>query len=626
LFWRTNALSLEDIKGASGSLEALSVLLPDTFHDYVFGVGKEPTKENVIRMSNSRRAPKLSIYVVSSNDEHAKLLKKIWVDVPCRMYLLRGNDFFTKKEGRYDGMGVDRCAALLCAANVTGFPALVFDGGTAMTYTAVDQSGKIMGGGITLGLGAKLRSIADATGALPFISPEECMKLVEKYESGTPLPVFATDTKEAMMVNVLSEVDNNCRNVIDQWLSKVGRISPTDDDSDIEAHVEEMKTGGLKAAMGGVPCDNNNTRTVLITGGDADILMKLLAPNRKQILEAGPTNNTEPSSANKSKYTVKRVKNAIHFGIAALLERKVKNRNASDAAVANEYENMIVGQRVAKKFPKAKDADGDSIFRGTVVVLNQGNTKYDDLFKVRYDDNDTEDLSIRELRDALLLFSEVGDKVSHRAVAQQSREDDEIRKSFSKDAAGKLGRIITEYEEAERNFRAKNEEARKKAQVEAAAKRQKAEAAKKAQAEAAKLAQAEANAKRKRDLEEEAKAKPPKRPKTPAKTYKDRRIAKFFDDVLYFGTIVGYVEAESDDEDDDGFWKIAYDDGDTEEYDIGDLNQSFKVYEENKMDDHMAKTNSTSKSTDSTKDKEPIAQAPAAPAAPAAASAPDGNK
>lgn len=73
--------------------------------------------------------------------------------------------------GLYSTLGVDRALAVLGAGQRHGFPALVIDGGTALTVTAVDPNRHLIGGAIAPGLGLQLRSLTEKTAALPFVLP-----------------------------------------------------------------------------------------------------------------------------------------------------------------------------------------------------------------------------------------------------------------------------------------------------------------------------------------------------------------------------------------------------------------------------------------------------------------------
>ncbi|XGV87994.1 MAG: pantothenate kinase [Limnothrix sp. BL-A-16] len=75
--------------------------------------------------------------------------------------------------GLYGTLGVDRALAAFGAGRRYGFPAVVIDGGTAMTLTAVDPNRQLIGGAIAPGLGLQLRSLTEKTAALPIVSPPE---------------------------------------------------------------------------------------------------------------------------------------------------------------------------------------------------------------------------------------------------------------------------------------------------------------------------------------------------------------------------------------------------------------------------------------------------------------------
>ncbi len=71
--------------------------------------------------------------------------------------------------GTYPTLGVDRALALWGAGQRWGFPALVIDGGTALTYTGADAAQTLVGGAILPGLGLQLRSLHQSTGLLPLL-------------------------------------------------------------------------------------------------------------------------------------------------------------------------------------------------------------------------------------------------------------------------------------------------------------------------------------------------------------------------------------------------------------------------------------------------------------------------
>ena len=362
---------LEPTEMTGDPSEVLATHIPDKAHALLFGSkSADATSKSAIRASTLRRVSVLSIYIVSTNSEQLEHFAKLWSGVPARMYLMQGNDFFTKEEGRYEGMGVDRLANLRAAGDFHGFPALVFDGGTAATYTAADEKGNVLGGGIGPGVQAKLRCLSDYAAALPHIKYEELIKEIAGLtdEDGNPkktLPVFARTPKQNIITRVCREIGCEGHAVIEHFLAAVG---PT--------HPVEAGGGSIR-----------NTRTVIVTGGDADLIARLLMPDYSKLLLVGP-DKKDPSEP---PYSVKKMKQMVHYGIQAALKRKME---VAKNDPFREMENLLIGQRLAKRF-QARDVDGDPVFRGTIAALHRDNGAYP--YYVRYDDGDGEDMSAVQL-------------------------------------------------------------------------------------------------------------------------------------------------------------------------------------------------------------------------------------
>jgi len=71
--------------------------------------------------------------------------------------------------------------------------------------------------------------------------------------------------------------------------------------------------------------------------------------------------------------------------------------------------------------------------------------------------------------------------------------------------------------------------------------------------------------------------------------YVHRRVAKFFDDDLYFGRVRKYdPKVLEGDTEMSHIWKVTYDDGDKEEYDIEDMVEFLSIYKENEIKDPKA--------------------------------------
>ena len=365
--------------------EMLSTLIPTPLYETVFGSeSADASKEMAIAASAMRRVSFLKIYVVSTNTRQLELFSWLWQDIPCRIYLMRGDDFFTVEEGRYPGMGIDRLATLRAAGDFSGFPALVFDGGTAETYTAADANGKIMGGGIGPGVLVKLRGLRDYADALPNIKFEDILEEIAALEErGTPLPIFARDPKQAIVSNLLNEIAQTGTSVVKQFLKEVGPAVPSGTED------KENEKDGVGATS------ENTKRTVLVCGGDAEIVSKLIEPNHSNLVpvQPGQEESTFPP------YEVKIMKHMVHYGITAVLKKKV---TIMDQDPNREMDIVLIGQRVAKTFPQA-DSDGEFTYRGAVSAVSRDEVSREALYFVRYDDGDGEDLNAEDLYGKSLL-------------------------------------------------------------------------------------------------------------------------------------------------------------------------------------------------------------------------------
>jgi pantothenate kinase type III len=352
--------------------EVLASHIPDRAHALLFGSkSADATKKSAIRAATLRRVSVLSVYIISTNDQQLESFCQLWSGVPTRMYLMQGDDFFSQQQGRYEGMGVDRLANLRAAGDFHGFPALVFDGGTAATYTAADANGNVLGGGIGPGVQAKLRSLSDYASALPHIKYDKLRAEIagltdEEGNSKKTLTVFARSTTQNIITRLCREIACEGHAVIQHFLQEV---EPAASPDPAEAS----------------PASHPNERTVICTGGDADLIARLLEPDYSKILRM------EPGKQIPQPYSVRKMKQMVHYGIQGVLKRQMEV--ATKDALRDE-ENILFGQRVAKRF-SMRDDDGDPIFRGTITAVHRDNGKYQ--YYVRYDDGDGEDMTVVDL-------------------------------------------------------------------------------------------------------------------------------------------------------------------------------------------------------------------------------------
>jgi pantothenate kinase type III len=360
-------------------LEALSNHVPHQIHLLLFGDAAsrgdiDPlSAANANLQSSLRKVPDLTIYVQSTNNEHERGILFLFSKLAHRMYGLTSQDFFSKEDGCYDTLGVDRAASVYCAYHCFNTPVLVLDGGTALTYTACDGKGKLMGGGISLGFLSRFRALADYCGKLPLIDFEEYEGAVAKIQNGgaETLPVFAMDTNTAMMTSVFQEISLHCHTVILHFLDEL---------KSREAEAEKSNLAPARSETKALP-------KVVMAGSDSRFLETLLEKPGLVVRNA-----FAPSIKDQVDFRVFR--NGCHYAVGKLLEI---NRDQMDQLTGDdELRARLVGQRVAKEFPVA-DAEGDVIYRGSVRQVKRGEFLEADFFTVQFDDGDNEDLDFEEI-------------------------------------------------------------------------------------------------------------------------------------------------------------------------------------------------------------------------------------
>ncbi|MEA5569654.1 pantothenate kinase [Calothrix sp. UHCC 0171] len=87
-------------------------------------------------------------------------------------------------KGMYPTLGIDRALGLYGAGNNFGFPILVIDAGTALTFTGANQKQEFAGGAILPGLSLQLTTLANRTGQLPNV--ELPQQLPQRLAMNTP--------------------------------------------------------------------------------------------------------------------------------------------------------------------------------------------------------------------------------------------------------------------------------------------------------------------------------------------------------------------------------------------------------------------------------------------------------
>lgn len=106
----------------------------------------------------------------------------------------------------YPTLGIDRALTLLGAGENYGYPALVIDGGTALTITGVNRDRLLVGGAILAGLRLQFRSLVVGTAALPEVVLPD--RLPQRWSDRT---------EGAIASGILHVVSSGIRDYITDW-------------------------------------------------------------------------------------------------------------------------------------------------------------------------------------------------------------------------------------------------------------------------------------------------------------------------------------------------------------------------------------------------------------------------
>lgn len=108
----------------------------------------------------------------------------------------------------YSTLGIDRALTLWGAGETRGWPVLVIDGGTALTFTGADEKGCFVGGAILPGLSLQLRALSQGTAVLPALPRLNTLPLPQRW---------ANQTSEAIYSGVLYTLLAGIADFIQEW-------------------------------------------------------------------------------------------------------------------------------------------------------------------------------------------------------------------------------------------------------------------------------------------------------------------------------------------------------------------------------------------------------------------------
>lgn len=251
------------------------------------------------------------------------------------------------------------------------------------------RSIRIVGDARTVSVCTKLQRLHEATGALPLISTAQVLEALSCLQNrNDSLPMFATNTTNAMLGAVLHETILIVRAAIKEWAESVFNFQTT-------STISLAKSYPL----------------VCITGIEGDILMKLLTsglvemePDPDFIWRADNPNIEEnapallqvrlSSSGPMMDIEVKKHRHMSFNGLPQML-MKYGNLRKETMTEVEKLRQEVLGCRVAKDFGPQQGG----IYFGQVVSINRTRpeTIDEDLVRVRFDDGDEEDYSVTQL-------------------------------------------------------------------------------------------------------------------------------------------------------------------------------------------------------------------------------------
>jgi pantothenate kinase type III len=515
------------------------------------------TASNAAKAAAARSVAKLTVYVVSSNPEHEQGIEFIFSQIPVRLIRMQATDFYTMEQGLYPGMGVDRVASLKAASALFGYPALVLDGGTAMTYTAADCEGNIVGGGILPGLRVKLASLRDYTTSLPMVTVQKLLETVQacSNESRETLPVFARDTETAMLSAVLKETAVNLKSIVQAFVRQMQPDLPPADEDDSEDDGDDDKV--------------NRDFSICITGGDHPIIEALLRPNHRHVVHADPAN---PADLDFHVYTHK------HLGTTGMQRVIWETYQEFNKDAMDEAEDVISSAVTAEMVPAeaAVRAEGEAAVEAAAVTAAK---------PAVVQPPPASPLVAASLKAASLVAASKVAKESPGAASVSS---------------AKRARNTVEADTSVSKARAKKPKAKEPQAKEPKAKKTKVAAPSPPKPSSAVKQKVNPPIPKKvppkppqpialddstdDDFAEEAEVvvkednaeSPEPAPGNQAK-YIDRRVAKHFGKDLYFGSVDEFYNPDGVD-----LWHVTYDDGDQEDFELDELIPAFEEYRKNK--------------------------------------------
>jgi len=236
---------------------------------------------------------------------------------------------------------------------------------------------------------AKFAAVAQNTQHAPGMASVEHHTEMVQYandmvEQNKPLEFFCRNTQEAVVSSSLKEAVFYCREAIKKYLDEVQCQGLIDEQKEEDDQVYRLNGQTLQK-----PSKTSTVPRIIVAGGDAEILQKLLTTENNHLLEPNP--DIRP-------YTVAVFKHLMAFGIANALKAKIEKHKETPIS---QFDKLLLGCRVAKEF-KQPDEDGDRVYRGTIAASVRNRNGELQQYLILYDDVDTEEMSLVEIHGTLI--------------------------------------------------------------------------------------------------------------------------------------------------------------------------------------------------------------------------------
>ncbi len=129
---------------------------------------------------------------------------KLWQNYPNAKFITLNE---IPLNNLYPTLGIDRALALLGAGETWGFPILVIDAGTALTFTGADSNRNLIGGAILPGLGLQFSTLTQKTGQLPNVELPQQLP-----------PRYTANTSEAIQSGIIYTILAGIKDFVAAWL------------------------------------------------------------------------------------------------------------------------------------------------------------------------------------------------------------------------------------------------------------------------------------------------------------------------------------------------------------------------------------------------------------------------